>query len=165
MEHDIKILAYGVLAGGFLTDRWLGVPRPEAEVRGDQGLELTYSVRHNMTCLVHVPVSCSIHVHVNVTCKEHSIPHPHTHAHTHTQDLANRSLVKYLLIIDEFGGWGLFQELLQTLQSIANRHSSNDSTVTIAMVAIQYVLQQEAVGGVIIGAHNNRSASTGSCQC
>ena len=83
----------------------------------------------------------------------------HTHTHTRTQNLANRSLVKYLLIIDEFGGWGLFQELLRTLRSIAARHSSDNARVTIAMVAIQYVLQQKAVGGVIIGAHNNRSAS------
>ena len=35
MEHGIKILAYGVLAGGFLAGRWLGVPRPDTEVRGD----------------------------------------------------------------------------------------------------------------------------------
>eukprot|EP01046_Picozoa_sp_COSAG06_P010662 COSAG06_NODE_586_length_14002_cov_11.579228_7_plen_176_part_00 len=27
---DIKILAYGVLAGGYLTDRWLGQPPPRA---------------------------------------------------------------------------------------------------------------------------------------
>ena len=32
LERDIKILAYGVLAGGFLTDAWLGAPPPEASV-------------------------------------------------------------------------------------------------------------------------------------
>lgn len=27
-DNNIKILAYGVLAGGFLTDYWLGKPKP-----------------------------------------------------------------------------------------------------------------------------------------
>ena len=31
-KHNVQILAYGVLAGGFLTDRWLGVERPVNEV-------------------------------------------------------------------------------------------------------------------------------------
>ena len=31
-ERNIKILAYGVLAGGFLTDAWLGVKAPTLEV-------------------------------------------------------------------------------------------------------------------------------------
>jgi aryl-alcohol dehydrogenase-like predicted oxidoreductase/enamine deaminase RidA (YjgF/YER057c/UK114 family) len=31
LEHDIKLLAYGVLAGGLLTKRWLGSSRPAAE--------------------------------------------------------------------------------------------------------------------------------------
>ena len=69
--------------------------------------------------------------------------------------------MKYLLIIDEFGGWKLFQELLQTLSNIARRcgpletpEGANIEAVSIAMVAIQYVLSQEQVGGVIIGAHN-----------
>ena len=57
-RHNVKLLCYGVLAGGFLTDRWLGVPEPSLD------------------------------------------------------GLPNRSLVKYKLIIDEFGGWGLFQQLL-----------------------------------------------------
>jgi aryl-alcohol dehydrogenase-like predicted oxidoreductase len=35
-----------------------------------------------------------------------------------TPDLANRSLIKYKLIIDDFGGWNLFQELLRVLERI-----------------------------------------------
>ena len=31
LAHDIKLLAYGTLAGGLLTERWLGAPRPELE--------------------------------------------------------------------------------------------------------------------------------------
>ena len=32
-QHGVKILAYGVLAGGFLTDSWLGAVKPSKEVR------------------------------------------------------------------------------------------------------------------------------------
>ncbi len=70
--------------------------------------------------------------------------------------------MKYLLIIEEFGGWELYQELLQTLQNVAKRHRSldtpGDKPASIAMVAIQYILSQEHVGGVIIGAHNSKYA-------
>ena len=30
--QGIKILPYGVLAGGFLTDKWLGKPAPDPDV-------------------------------------------------------------------------------------------------------------------------------------
>ena len=33
--------------------------------------------------------------------------------------LENRSLVKYKLVIDEFGGWTAFQQLLRTMRGIA----------------------------------------------
>lgn len=90
--RGLKLLAYGTLAGGFLTDAWLG--------RADPG-----------------------------------------HA------LANRSLVKYRLIIDAAGGWDLFQELLRTLAGIARRHG-----VSIANVATRWALDQPAVAAVIVGA-------------
>ena len=32
VQHGVKILAYGVLAGGFLTDAWLGAVKPSKEV-------------------------------------------------------------------------------------------------------------------------------------
>ena len=31
LEHGIKLLVFGTVAGGFLTERWLGAPRPEPE--------------------------------------------------------------------------------------------------------------------------------------
>ena len=62
-RRDVQILAYGTLAGGFLTEGWLGKPDPGFAFE-------------------------------------------------------NRSLVKYRLIIDEFGPWDLFQTLLETLASI-----------------------------------------------
>ncbi len=94
--HNIKLLCYGTLAGGFLAESWLGAPDP-----GD--------------------------------------------------NLENRSLVKYKLIISELGGWNVFQELLQTVASIAQKKGTSMSNV-----AIKYVLQQEQVAGVIVGARNIR---------
>ena len=66
-QHDIKLLCYGTIAGGFLTERYLGAIEP------------------------HEP-------------------------------LENRSLTKYKLVIDEFGGWDLFQELLVCLKAAADKH-------------------------------------------
>ncbi len=63
--------------------------------------------------------------------------------------LANRSLVKYRLIIDEFGGWDLFQRLLRVLQGIGARHG-----VGIGSVAMRWVLDQPGVAGVIVGARH-----------
>lgn len=90
-KNDVKILCYGTVAGGFLSDRWLGVPEPE---------------------------------------------HP----------LENRSLTKYKLIIEDMGGWDLFQELLKTLRRIADRHG-----VQVADVAMRAVLDWPQVSGIIVG--------------
>lgn len=92
--HGIAYLCYGVVAGGFLSDRYLNAPEPAAP-------------------------------------------------------LENRSLVKYKLIINEFGGYELFQEGLRTMRAIADKYD-----VGIAEVAARYVLQKPLVGGVIIGARN-----------
>ncbi len=61
--------------------------------------------------------------------------------------LNTASLSKYKQMVDVWGGWELFQELLQALKKIADKHG-----VSIANVAVRYVLDQPAVGGVIIGA-------------
>lgn len=95
-EAGFAYLCYGVIAGGFLSDRYLGTPPPE-------------------------------------------------------EPLENRSLTKYRLIIEEYGGYERFQELLATLHGIATRHG-----VGIAEVAARYILQKPQVGGVIIGARNRR---------
>ncbi|RZJ22426.1 MAG: hypothetical protein EOO54_11520 [Haliea sp.] len=62
-------------------------------------------------------------------------------------ELSNRSLIKYKLVIDEFGGWAVFQQLLRALQQIAQRHG-----VSIASVATRWVLDQGGVGAAIVGA-------------
>jgi aryl-alcohol dehydrogenase-like predicted oxidoreductase len=62
-------------------------------------------------------------------------------------DLDTASLKKYKRIIDAWGGWELFQELLSTLKGIADKHG-----VSITNVATRYILDKPAVAGVIIGA-------------
>lgn len=94
--HDISLLCYGSLAGGFLSRRYLGSPAPGAP-------------------------------------------------------LENRSLVKYRLIIDEFGGWEMFQRMLAALDTVARRHG-----VGLGAVAIRWVLDQPSVAGVIVGARHAR---------
>jgi aryl-alcohol dehydrogenase-like predicted oxidoreductase len=72
--------------------------------------------------------------------------------------LENRSLVKYRLIIDEFGGWPIFQRLLRVLRDIGARHGAG-----IGAVAMRWVLDQPAVTGVIVGVrHDGHLASVAS---
>lgn len=40
--HGVKLLAYGTLAGGFLSERWLGAPRPEGEGTWSQAKYLRF---------------------------------------------------------------------------------------------------------------------------
>jgi aryl-alcohol dehydrogenase-like predicted oxidoreductase len=61
-------------------------------------------------------------------------------------ELDTLSLRKYKKMVDAWGGWNLFQELLSTLKRIAQRHN-----VSIANVASRYILDKSAVAGVIIG--------------
>lgn len=94
-KHDIKMLCYGTVAGGFLSERYLGQPEP-------------------------------------------------------VEPFPNRSLVKYKLIIDEFGGWDLFQELLQALQTVGQKHGCDIGTVASA-----YILGRPQVASVIVGARDS----------
>jgi aryl-alcohol dehydrogenase-like predicted oxidoreductase len=74
--------------------------------------------------------------------------------------LENRSLVKYRLIIDEFGGWDRFQEMLAALDSVASRHR-----VGIGAVALRWVLDQPGVSGVIVGARHARHLHETTAAC
>ncbi len=62
-------------------------------------------------------------------------------------DLTTASLQKYKQMIDAWGGWSLFQELLAALKRVADRHG-----VGIANVGVRYVLDRPAVAGIIVGA-------------
>lgn len=88
-ETGIRLLPYGVLAGGFLTEKYL-----------------------------------------HATCPSK----------------LNRSLQKYRLVIDETGGWEMFQRLLALLATIAQKHRA-----TIGAVAARWVLDQPHVAAVILG--------------
>jgi aryl-alcohol dehydrogenase-like predicted oxidoreductase len=61
--------------------------------------------------------------------------------------LKTASLRKYKQMIDAWGGWALFQELLQVLQQIADEHG-----VSLANVAVRSILDRPTVAGVIVGA-------------
>jgi aryl-alcohol dehydrogenase-like predicted oxidoreductase len=97
--HNIVVLCYGTVAGGFLSERWLGKPEP----------------RRNGAAA----------------------------------DLTNRSLIKYQLIIEDFGGWDLFQELLTVLARIAAKHNTD-----VASVATRVILERPQVAAAIVGATN-----------
>jgi len=65
----------------------------------------------------------------------------------HRGDLTTSSLQKYKNMIDAWGGWQLFQELLSVLNNIAEKHNCS-----IANIATRFVLDKPQVAGVIIGA-------------
>ena len=65
----------------------------------------------------------------------------------HRGDLITASLQKYKNMIDAWGGWSLFQELLVVLDEIAKKHNSS-----IANIATRFILDKPQVAGVIIGA-------------
>lgn len=98
LEHGIQLLAYGTVAGGFLTERWLGRPEPDWDT------------------------------------------------------LETWSQMKYRRFIDAAGGWEPFQRLLRAVDEVARRHG-----VSMANVASRAILEQPAVGGVIIGARLSQS--------
>ncbi|MDY7048239.1 MAG: aldo/keto reductase [Microcystis panniformis WG22] len=68
------------------------------------------------------------------------------HPEPNTMSLNTASLRKYKNMIDAWGNWQLFQELLTVLKAIADSYH-----VTIPNVAVRYVLEQKAVAGAIIG--------------
>ncbi len=92
-QHGITLLAFGTLAGGFLSERWLDQPEPDWEA------------------------------------------------------LETWSQMKYGRFIRSAGGWERLQELLLVVNAMAERHE-----VSLANVASRYILDQPAVGGVILGA-------------
>jgi aryl-alcohol dehydrogenase-like predicted oxidoreductase len=65
------------------------------------------------------------------------------------EPLENRSLVKYRLIIEEFGGWEQFQRLLAAVARIAQQHRTS-----IGSTALRWVLDQPMVAAAIVGARH-----------
>ncbi len=91
-KHGMKLLTYGTILGGFLSEKYLEKQEPARSA------------------------------------------------------LDTLSLQKYKQMIDVWGGWKLFQELLVVLDRIAKKHH-----VSIANVATRYILDKPAVAGIIIG--------------
>lgn len=67
------------------------------------------------------------------------------------QALPNRSLTKYRLILDEFGPWQLFQDLLEALARIGRRHGAR-----LAAVALRAALDRPGAGAAVLGASGAR---------
>jgi enamine deaminase RidA (YjgF/YER057c/UK114 family) len=93
LAAGVRLLAYGTIAGGWLTDRWVGKPEPDWEKTGTW------------------------------------------------------SQMKYGRFIRAVGGWQAYQRVLAAAAGVAARHG-----VSVANVASRWVLEQPAVGAVIIGA-------------
>ncbi|TLF44354.1 aldo/keto reductase [Maribacter aurantiacus] len=120
-----------------------GVPIASNQV---QYSVLDHRVEKNMTALAqkhHIPYLCY------GTVAGGFLSDRYLNAPDPVPPYENRSLTKYRLIIDEFGGYELFQEALRTLKSIADQYA-----VGIAEVACKYILQKPMVGGIIVGARN-----------
>jgi aryl-alcohol dehydrogenase-like predicted oxidoreductase len=62
-------------------------------------------------------------------------------------DLGTVSLQKYKNMIDAWGGWTLFQELIAALRPVAQKHGAG-----IATIGIRMILDRPVVAGVIVGA-------------
>jgi len=65
------------------------------------------------------------------------------------EPFSNRSLTKYKLVIDEALGWDGFQDVLQTVRGIADKHG-----VTLGAIGIAWVLAQPNVAAAIVGARD-----------
>lgn len=97
-QYGVRLLAYGTVAGGLLTERWLGAPAPDWD------------------------------------------------------RLDTWSQMKYGRFVREAGGWDALQRVLRAVDTVARRHG-----VSMANVATRAVLDEPAVGGVVIGARLGRS--------
>eukprot|EP00850_Spirogloea_muscicola_P019113 SM000183S04007 [mRNA] locus=s183:259435:262645:- [translate_table: standard] len=60
--------------------------------------------------------------------------------------LSTPSQIKYKRMIDAWGGWRLFQELLRAVDSVAKKHG-----VSISTVGLRYILDQPCVAGSMVG--------------
>jgi len=98
VNYGVKLLSFGTVAGGFLSEKWLNKPEPKESVLGIW------------------------------------------------------PLIKYKRFIDRAGGWNNFQILLRTIKEIAD-----DYQVSMANIAAKFILEQPAVGGIIIGARLGES--------
>lgn len=98
-KWGVKLLGYGTLQGGFLSEKWLGQPEPA--------------------------------------------------------EITDWSKMKYKRFIDTAGGWDVYQTVLQAAADVAAKHG-----VSVSNVATRWVLENDAVAGVIIGARLGEARHT-----
>lgn len=124
-QHGIQLLPYGVLAGGLLTDRYLGAPLDS--VRLD-----TYSKQKYASVIREAGGWSWFQV------GRRGPPRPH------------RSVGRsWRLVSTNSNGTRRMQDLLRVLRRIADKHETS-----IANVATRWVLDRPTVAGVILGARN-----------
>ncbi len=74
------------------------------------------------------------------------------------RELTTVSLKKYKQMVDAWGGWELFQDLLGVLKAISDQRQ-----VSVANLAVRYVLDRPEVAGAIVGVRlgvsDNREAN------
>ncbi|MEK6479641.1 aldo/keto reductase [Catalinimonas sp. 4WD22] len=97
-QYDVKLLAFGTVAGGFLSEKWLDKPEPKME------------------------------------------------------ELKTWSQMKYKRFVNAAGGWKKFQHLLKVVNQVAEKHQAS-----IANISSNFMLNQPAVGGIILGARLGKS--------
>lgn len=98
-RKGVHIIGYGSLAGGFLSEKWIGQPKPEQP--------------------------------------------------------ENRSLVKYLLVIEDSLRWEGFQILLAMMKEIGDARG-----LSVSNVASRYILRKPHVAAVIIGTRSSRHVNS-----
>ncbi len=96
-RSGVKLIAYGTVAGGFLSDKWLGKPEPDL------------------------------------------------------QSLENRSLVKYLLVIEDTLGWAGYQKLLERLAALGK-----STGLSIAGLSSLYTISKPEAAAAVVGTRNSR---------
>ena len=82
-------------------------------------------------------------------------------------DLETSQLRKYYKWLQAWGNWALFQRLLRTLRSIAEKHSRGmaGTRISIANVALRWVLQQRGVSSVVCYVCARAPARIRACVC
>ncbi|KAG9103910.1 hypothetical protein FRC06_007021 [Ceratobasidium sp. 370] len=141
-KHGVKLLTYGSLCGGFLADKWLGAPEPDAyretmTPSQRKGARLRPPDGDAAPALDAQRARFSLGL-----CP--SMP-------------GSNMVLQYLdMILKAWGTWSLFQSLLRVLRTVGDHHGG----VSIANVSTRWVLQHDFVGAVIIGARLGVSEHT-----
>ena len=145
-EHSVAVLCYGAVAGGLLSDRWIGAPEP-----AEWSTPIDATTR-SLTKYILIARGESV-------CQPDDARYKS--AGGTCLDMAWNSLTNVMCVFclgalhctalhctAEFGSWELVQELLLCLRGVATQHGSD---ITVAQVALAWTLQLPAVTSCIVG--------------